>query len=63
MKTANEYLEYHDTDYQKAMIEFAKDHVDEALKAAFEKAELDLTNKYRACEISEKSIFDNGGYL
>lgn len=65
MKTAEEFFNEWDEisedvfEYKLCMIEFAKMHVEEALKQASEKAELDLISNYKRCEVSEKSIIDS----
>lgn len=42
----------------KAIINFSKIHVETALKEASEKAELDLSDDYKGCEISKSSILN-----
>jgi hypothetical protein len=55
----NNIIEYIPSEeIEKVMIEFAKYHVEQALEAASEKAELDLISNYKRCEISNTSILN-----
>jgi hypothetical protein len=65
MKTAKEfgiYFNYTKEDWHdkftEVMTAFAKYHVEQALKAASEKAELDLISDYKRCEISKTTILE-----
>ena len=58
LKEYKDNKEKPDTSFEECLIEFAKLHVQEALKQASEKAELDLIREYTACEISKNSILN-----